>query len=245
MKHSQIDEYAGRSPFAGIDPRVKLAALVSFLVVAAFSTAHEATTWIGLSSLVLAALSRIPAIHLLRQLIVALPFIAAIVLGAVIMTDLPSAVPVSIRVTGSVLAAIVFVTTTPLLDQARALQFFRVPKIIVSMLIFTYRFIFVFIDELERMKIARTARGFSARRGHILNRRIFSVLTHTIGMLFIRVSERASRVFDSLRGRGFSGNVLIRTPLRIGMADALYASAMTVVVCLAAALQLGVIQCPV
>ncbi|MEM4262774.1 MAG: energy-coupling factor transporter transmembrane component T [Thermoplasmata archaeon] len=241
MEHKYIDEFAVRSPYSKADPRVKLVALIAFLVIAAFSTSLDATVAIFCASVVLAAGSRIPARHLLYGLAPATPFIAAAFLAVLLTESLPNAFLITLRVSASVLAAVIFSSTTPILEQARALQWFRIPSIIVSTLIFAYRFIFVFIDELERMKLARTARGLEMRRGSILKRRLMRSIGQTIGMLLVRVNNRAVRVFDSLRGRGFSGKVMSIRPLRATYVDALYVLFFAALVAPGIMLQTGVV----
>jgi cobalt/nickel transport system permease protein len=223
MEHKYIDEFASRSPYAKVDPRVKLVALVIFLLVAAFSVSLQASVAIAIASIILAAWSRIPVRHLIYGLAPATPFIAAAFVAVILTGSLANAALLTLRVFASVLAAVLFSSTTPILDQARALQWLRVPGILISTLIFAYRFIFVFIDELERMKITRAARGFDTRKGNLLMRRTMRVIGQTIGMLLVRVNDRATRVFDSLRGRGFSGTVRSIRPLRTTFSDALYA----------------------
>lgn len=241
MEHKYIDEFASRSPYSKADPRVKLVALIAFLVTAAFSTSLGATVAIFIASVVLAVGSMIPARHLIYGLAPATPFIAAAFLAVVLTGSLVNAVLLTLRVSASVLAAVLFSSTTPILGQARALQWFKIPPIIVSTMIFAYRFIFVFIDELERMKLARTARGLEMRKGNVLKRWLMQTIGQTIGMLLVRVNNRAVRVFDSLRGRGFTGKIMSLKPLRTTYIDALYVLFFAALIAPGIALQSGVI----
>jgi len=222
MKHRHVDEFAKRSPLSNVDPRTKLVALIFFLIAAAFATEMKAIIAVGASALVVALVSRIPAKHLAMNFVGALPFVVAVALGALIAGNPTTAVLISVRIGGSVLVAIVFASTTSVFDQIRAMQFFRMPRIFTSMILLIYRFIFIFIDELERMKLARIARGFSFTRGNLLQKRTMKIIAHTIGMLFIRANERAIRVFDSLRSRGFDGTAVTRRPLKLASIDAVY-----------------------
>lgn len=221
MKHSQIDEFAVRSPYYLVDPRTKLVGLIAFLMAAAVSTVVEASIFILAVSLTIAGTSRIPVKHLASLSLASLPFIVATTLGAVAAGRPESAVYIAIRIFSSVLVAVVFASTTPLFEQIRALQFFRVPKIMTTMILFTYRFVFVFIDDMERMKLARKARGFRGG-AHLLDIRAMRTIGQTIGMLFIKVNERAGRVFDSLTNRGFSGTAVTGKRLKLQVVDAAY-----------------------
>jgi len=240
MKHSQIDEFAVGSPYYLVDPRTKLVCLLAFLIATAVSTVPEASIFVLLVALTIAGTSRIPARHLAALSLVSLPFIVAAAIGSVAAGRAESALFISMRIFSSVLIAIVFASTTPLLEQIKVLQFFRVPKIFTTMVLFTYRFIFVFIDEMERMKLARRARGFRGG-AHVLDRGAMRTIGHTVGMLFIRVNERAGRVFDSISNRGFTGTVTTRRKLRFGAVDAAYALMIFTTIVLLAFLQLEVI----
>lgn len=241
MEHKYIDEFARRSPYSRADPRVKFVALIAFLLTAAFSTSQDATLALSIASVALAAGSRIPAKHLLYGLVPAIPFIAAAFLAVILTGSLLSASLITLRVSASVLAAVVFSSTTLILDQARALQWFKIPNVIVSTLVFAYRFIFVFIDELERMKIARAARGMEMHRGSLLRKRLMRAIGHTVGMLLVRVNIRAVRVFDALRGRRYSGRVIGLRPLKTTCVDALYILLFLLLLLPGIALQAGLI----
>jgi cobalt/nickel transport system permease protein len=63
-----------------------------------------------------------------------------------------------------------------------------------------YRYIFVIIDEADRMGRARDSRNF---RGRWLWQA--GVVGRMAGTLFLRSQERAERVFDAMSSRGFDG----------------------------------------
>jgi len=239
MEHKYIDEYAERSPYSKVDPRTKLVILIAFLVIAALAISPRATISIGIISVVIAAGSMIPPRHLIYGLTPAIPFIVAIFLSILLVGTIENAIIITIRILASALAAITVASTTPMFDQLRALQWFKVPAVITLMILFVYRFIFVFIDELERMKISRIARGLDLRKGSLFKRRLMHTLGQTIGMLFVRVNNRASRVFDSLRARGFSGEIKGRRILKFRAVDALYALTIAALMFIPTSIQLG------
>jgi len=242
MKHSLIDEFAARSPFSTVDPRIKLLMLVAFLICAAVSTAPWAVTAVFLMAIAITIASRIPIKHLLSNFVIALPFLVAIALGAILTRDATWAALITARVTSSVLVALVFASATPVLDQTGAMRFFRVPKIFTSLMLLTYRFIFLFVDEIERMKMARAARGFDMRAGNIFQRWRMRILANTMGMLFVRVNDRASRVFDSLRSRGFNEDIAMAVPRRFSSRDALYTASIGTGICIVILIQAGVVN---
>lgn len=62
------------------------------------------------------------------------------------------------------------------------------------------RYLNVVNDEMQRMKIARSSRGFEAT-----GIRHWRVLAHSAGALFIRSYERGERVHLAMVSRGYAG----------------------------------------
>ena len=82
-----------------------------------------------------------------------------------------------------------------------ALQRLKCPRIIVQMLLFTYRYIFVFLAEMRRMDIAMSARGFVKKA----DRRTLRVIGNFIGTLLIRSFERTERIYKAMLSKGYQG----------------------------------------
>ena len=82
-----------------------------------------------------------------------------------------------------------------------ALQRLKCPKIIVQMLLFTYRYVFVFIAEMRRMETAMRARGFVKRT----DQRTLRVIGDFVGTLLIRSFERTERIYKAMLSKGYQG----------------------------------------
>jgi cobalt/nickel transport system permease protein len=97
------------------------------------------------------------------------------------------------------------VYTTPFEQLLHALRQCGAPKLLVAVLAAMHRFIFVLLDELERMRRAQYARTFDCPR------RLSAVTirngTRAVGMLLVRCSDRAERVHAAMIARGFDGEV--------------------------------------
>ncbi|MCG7841067.1 MAG: energy-coupling factor transporter transmembrane protein EcfT, partial [Methanomassiliicoccales archaeon] len=118
------------------------------------------------------------------------------------------------------------------------LRWFRMPMILSNMIMFTYRFIFVMLDESERMRLARRSRGFQGGRS-LLDREAFKVLSNTIGMLFLRSYRRASRVYVALLSRGYDGTIRGVTSFRLKSRDAAFSLAFVIIGTLTLSRQMG------
>ena len=123
------------------------------------------------------------------------------------------------RVIGGVSLILFLSLTTPVNKLLLAANWFRAPKVLVELAILIYRYIFVLIDQVYRMKRARDSRNFG-RRGPLWNAKIVG---HMIGVLFIRTYEKAERIYAAMASRGFDGEVRTLSVLKIRSADVLFA----------------------
>jgi cobalt/nickel transport system permease protein len=73
-----------------------------------------------------------------------------------------------------------------------------VPRLLVTILALLYRYLFVLIDEAERLNRARASRTFSSNR-----RKKWHMLASLIGQLFVRSTERAERIYAAMTARGW------------------------------------------
>jgi cobalt/nickel transport system permease protein len=101
------------------------------------------------------------------------------------------------------LALIWLVNVMPFDQLLFTLRRLWVPEILIAMLAFMYRYVFVLWDELDRMRVARRARTFGD--GALWLR--WKASAQLIGMLLIRAMERAERVHGAMCARGWDGRV--------------------------------------
>jgi cobalt/nickel transport system permease protein len=82
-----------------------------------------------------------------------------------------------------------------------ALQRLKCPRIIVQMLLFTYRYVFVFLAEMQRMDTAMAARGFVKKA----DGRTLRVIGNFVGTLLVRSFERTERIYKAMLSKGYQG----------------------------------------
>ncbi|GAI09859.1 unnamed protein product, partial [marine sediment metagenome] len=80
-----------------------------------------------------------------------------------------------------ILSLILLSATTKFADLLRGLKQLGIPKVIILILSFMYRYIFVLVDEVMRMRRARDSRNFGGGRLRQLR-----TLGNMLGTLFIR-----------------------------------------------------------
>jgi cobalt/nickel transport system permease protein len=104
----------------------------------------------------------------------------------------------------SVQVALLLAFTTPFHDLVDALRELRLPRILISIISFMYRYIAVLTDEGSRMLRARDSRSAMGEgRGSIRWRA--TVTGRMVGSLFLRSYERSERIYAAMQARGFEG----------------------------------------
>lgn len=109
----------------------------------------------------------------------------------------------------SVQAALLLAFTTPFHDLVDGLRELRLPRIMVAIISFMYRYLGVIGDEAGRMnraKAARSADDGRAGAGGPLRWRA-GVTGAMVGSLFLRSYERSERIYAAMLARGFDGEL--------------------------------------
>jgi cobalt/nickel transport system permease protein len=237
---NEIDRYADRSPLHDFDARIKLICSVSLVVVIALLRGLLPLLIVLAFVLVLTLLSRIPLRHVAKNYALALPFVGFAAITVLFTNGADTALVMFTRISSSVLVLLVLVTTTPFFKMMGALRALHMPKVMANLILFTYRFIFLFLDEAERMRTARIARGFSGGR-NLLDSRAFKTLGATIGMTFVRANARAINIYDALLSRGYSGEIRSFERSKAKLRDAILVGAFASIGAMAISLEMEVV----
>lgn len=241
MHINTFDHYQHhKSRVHALDPRVKVLITVGFIVSNALlpDGAWLAFMLSWLTVIVLTMLSDIPAWVIVRRSFIALPFMLAAVTviftvpGNVIWTGpwgmtatdagLVRFVSILFRSWVSVQMAILLMATTPFPDILHALRHLHVPALLVSIIAFMYRYIFVLADEVGRLLRGRAARSarLPGKAGHGGSLRWRAgVAGSMVGQLFLRSFERSDRVYNAMLARGYAGELLTMNPHVMQTAD--------------------------
>jgi len=210
LHHVEVEGWSRRSsPLHRRDARCKLAALTAFLI--AVSTTPISGV-IGRTSLVYvayvalliaaAAASRVPIAGLARRAALVLPFSATFALLTWWSGDPRRALAIAEKSFLSGFAALLLIATTPLAQLLAALEWLRVPKLLILVTQFVYRYLFVISEQAQHMRLAAQSRLGSAGQ----RTRRFEAAAGAIGVLFIRSWERAGGIYRAMLARGFTGS---------------------------------------
>jgi cobalt/nickel transport system permease protein len=232
-----LDQYQEvDSPIHRLDPRIKLISALAFILACALTPdgGWLAFAAMGVLWLALVLLSGVPPLLLLRRGLVALPFALAAMTVLFTLSGQPVVViPIPFLAGGrwqltitdaglvrfltimlkswlSVLMALLLSATTTFPDILRAMRDIGVPKVLVAVISFMYRYIFVLGDEVLRLMRAREARMASGPNGQRSGGSVVwraQVVGRMAGSLFIRSLDRSDRVYNAMVSRGYAGEL--------------------------------------
>lgn len=97
------------------------------------------------------------------------------------------------------MASFLLVATTRIEEICRALRQLHFPKMLTSLLLLTYRYISVLLDEVSVMTVAYHLRAPGQKGIHV------SAWGSFLGQLILRSMDRAENLYDSMLLRGFHG----------------------------------------
>jgi cobalt/nickel transport system permease protein len=96
---------------------------------------------------------------------------------------------------------LVLLAAGPLDATLKAAHALRLPGLLVQIALLGYRYVSALADELRRLRIALRVRGFRNRP----TLHCYRTLSHITGSMLVRGHERAERVSQAMRCRGFDG----------------------------------------
>ena len=121
-----------------------------------------------------------------------------------------------IKSTLMVSAGFLLIATTGIDDIAGAMSLVKIPSIFVLLFLLTYRYIFVLMDEAERL-----LKGYSLRAPGQRGVKI-KVWGSMIGQLLIRSFNRAQIIYQSMVLKGYNGRYNISGVKGFGYAEGIY-----------------------
>jgi cobalt/nickel transport system permease protein len=124
------------------------------------------------------------------------------------------------------LAFISLIATMAVGTLGHALSRLHVSGKMIYLLLMTYRYFFVIEQEYRRLLRAVRMRGFRAGT----NLHTYKTVAYLVGMLFVRASERAARVHQAMKCRGFTGSFHDLREYSIHLADVAFAGTLGILI---------------
>lgn len=216
------------SPIHRCDARVRIVVAVVWSITIALSHNVGAQLAGAVIAVYVAFLARLPLKATLLRLLPLNLFIA--VLSVLLPFTTPStnanefaqtgalllAIGIGIRANTIVLSVTALVATLAVVDFGRALYALRVPPKLVTLLLFTVRYVAVIRTEYMALRRAMRVRCFRPRS----NLHTLRTLGNLVGMLLVRGLERSARVLMAMKCRGYTGRFHVRDLKPLSVADA-------------------------
>ncbi|MEW6376526.1 MAG: cobalt ECF transporter T component CbiQ [Thermodesulfobacteriota bacterium] len=242
MKHAFLDHHSGiESPIHHLDARAKIIVFFTFILIGVSSppTAFHLFGILAMTLIGTALLARLPLGHLAKKVLVILPFLFVVAISipfmkkdaigggynlgfgglSVSQSGLWILWNVIIKSSLGVFAIILLYSTTSFPQLVKGMERLGFPKIFTVLISFMYRYSFILIDEMYRMKRARDSRCFGGRWFWQIK-----TIGHMIGMLFLRSYYRGERVYLAMLSRGYHGTMPGTTTGRFGWGEILFLS---------------------
>ena len=212
----EMDELSAQdSPIHRLHPLIKLLVTLAYIVCVVSFPKYQLS---GLVVMVLYPvlvfqLSGIPVRTCFHKLRIVLPLVCAVGLLNPFFDRAPLLYVGSVAVSGgvvsmvtlmlkgvfSLMASFLLIATTSIDALCAALRKLRVPALLVTLLLLTYRYISVMIGEVAVMTDAYRLRAPGQKGIHI------SVWGSFLGQLLLRSMDRAEELYQSMQLRGFRG----------------------------------------
>ena len=200
-----------------LDPRGRIVAAGLFAVLMAVAQTY-ATALAGLAlALFCLALARLPLKKVVVRLLVVNSFIFFLWLvlpfthpGDVVWRLGPLSATreglilaglITLKSNAIIIALIALIATAPIVTLGEAMHNLRFPDKLCHLLLFTYRYLYVFEQEFRRLVQAMKIRGFQPRT----NLHTYRTYAYLAAMLLVRSFDRADNVYRAMLCRGFHG----------------------------------------
>ena len=202
MRHDYIDRYARLdSPVHRLPPSVKLGAALAIVVSTAIVPLSSFWYFVSCALFLVAVifLGRLPVRFVAVRLLTLEPVAAGVAILSLLQHDgLAMLIRILVKSNICLLAMVILSNTTPFAGILGVMRSLRVPPLLVTVLALMYRYVFLLIDQSERMTRARRSRTFSPRKEGR-----WKTAASIVGQLFIRSTERAERIYAAMTARGW------------------------------------------
>jgi cobalt/nickel transport system permease protein len=154
-------------------------------------------------------LASVPLAGVMGRAAIVTAFVAPFSIFLALAGDPSRAIGILFRAYASAVVIVLYASITPVPETLVALRNIGLPRVLVEVITFVYRFIFVIGEQARSMGLAATTRG-AAR---------LSASAGSVAVLFARSYRRAEAVHQSMLSRGYTGWMPVLSGSRAEAAD--------------------------
>lgn len=201
MKHNFIDKYAYQTSIIHkIHPTIKF---FIFLALSLAITLSKVKTSLLICLLILlfiiGKVAKISTVFIIKRLLVVLPFILIIFLTyELTLKEQFLLFHTMLKSFVIILTLIIFSQTTKFNDFIKTLKDLKFPKVLLLLISFIYRYLFLLTDEYEKLTFSIKLR--------MRKKLTLSLLARVGSVLLLRTYERAEKVNKAMILRGWGNN---------------------------------------
>ena len=232
---SEMDDLAAQeSPIHRLHPAAKLLSTIAYIILTVSFDKYDLSGIVPmlLWPVLLFQISGIPVRTCFYKLRIVLPLVMAVGLFNPFFDRAPMLTIGTVAVSGGVIsmltlmlkgvlclmASFLLMATTPIDSLCAVLRKLRVPGLIVTLLLLTYRYVGVMTEELAIMTDAYHLRAPGQKGIHI------SAWGSFLGQLLLRSMDRAQELYASMLLRGYHEHFHYADLRRFRLTDAAYAA---------------------
>ncbi|WP_164219532.1 cobalt ECF transporter T component CbiQ [Virgibacillus sp. YIM 98842] len=204
------------------EPRAKLIAAV-FYIFTVISFTNLSVIFIAFAiAFAGLVLMKISLILLLKRYLIITPFLLLMTVPLLFNFDLSFHTQNAVFILFIIMKAFISMTViTIILDSQSIDQFInslaglKIPAVFITVLILSYRYVFLFLEDIQKMQTAAKSRFFCGGIG-IKKVKVYGELT---AALLSRSMERADRMYEAMVSRCFTGKLHFQKGPQIMPAD--------------------------
>lgn len=205
------------TPVHRIQPSIKLITTIIYIITIISYSPYQVTSLLPYTfyPILLMTFGEIPLKPLLNRVLMVLPFtlftgvtnmiysreLAFSILNVGITVGMVSFCSILIKTILTVLAVLILVSTTSMNDIIYGMVSLKLPRIFVIQLMLTYRYIRVLLEEVIIMYHAYILRAPKEKGIKLKDMGLF------LGQLIIRSFDRADRIYNAMKCKGFEGSI--------------------------------------
>jgi len=211
-----------------LDPRIKIISMTAFILIIGF-TPPSAYLKFLLYFLTLTAFFIASGINIKKffsRFLMLFPLLIFLGITVFVFGSQTSLEKLNILWNLSVKSILIFlcigflVLWAGILHLIKGFELLKMPPIIISVLLFAYRYISLFSGEAERMRLAKKSRTFKYQS---LKNKI-RTLVPMVSQLFSRAFERTEKVYAAMLSRGFDRKIQTLTLFKTNKKDWIFCS---------------------
>ncbi len=223
---------SGKSGIHRLHPLVKMAATLVYMICILSFDRYALSRLVPyiFYPVVIMSMAEIPYQMILKRALVALPFCifaglsnvffdhgtATVIGGIAVSYGLLSFFAIMLRSLFCVSAILILVAVTPFAELTAQLRRLHVPDMLVSLFEMTYRYIGTLLGEASSMFTAYSLRSRNSKGLEMKHMDSF------VGQLLLRSFDRAERIYDAMKCRGYPAGKHVAKQKRLTSADWLF-----------------------